>query len=219
MTVVKHPPARAKLTKADSQPLDTLTDKSEESAIEELRERLAAVSLELEAKKQELEDSNDDLASALEELEDTQTQLEETQLVLKNTEAARANSEQLRLAGSRERVLMRRPQHQEVFVVLKFRSPRALPDGGYRLFTLQQKAVDRTLRQFIANNPELDAVVMDELQFEGSPRGHYVFQRIKEDKDAPIDSSRRNFVLKEGRTEDEMITYITSVFNTHTQDL
>ncbi|KAF9184213.1 hypothetical protein BGZ51_003500, partial [Haplosporangium sp. Z 767] len=185
--------------------------KSEDSAIEELRERLAAVSLELEAKKQELEDSNDDLASALEELENTQTQLEETQLVLKNTEAARANS-------NRERVVMRQPRFQEVFVVLKFRSPRPLSDGGgYQLFTRQKRAVDRALSQFITKNPELDAVVMDELRFESSPRGHNVLMRIKEDKDAPIDSSRRNFILKEGRTEDEMITYITDVFNTHTR--
>ncbi|KAG0243751.1 hypothetical protein BG011_003084, partial [Mortierella polycephala] len=218
MTVTKRPPAHSKLSKADSRPLDTLTDKSEESAVEELREKLAAVSLELEAKKQELEESNDDLASALEELEDTQTQLEETQLALKNTEAARANSEQLRLAGNRERVVMRQPRFQEVFVVLKFRSPRPLSDGGgYQLFTRQKRAVDRALSQFITKNPELDAVVMDELRFESSPRGHNVLMRIKEDKDAPIDSSRRNFILKEGRTEDEMITYITGVFNTHTR--
>ncbi|KAF9544602.1 hypothetical protein EC957_011817 [Mortierella hygrophila] len=56
---------------------------------------------------------------------------------------------------------------------------------------------------------------MDELRFNRSPRGHNVFQRIKDDKEAPIKSSRRNFVLKEGHTEDEMVEYITHVFKKH----
>jgi len=51
-----------------------------------------------------------------------------------------------------------------------------------------------------------------------STLGHNVFQRTKDDKNAPINSSRRNFILKDGHTEDEMIEYITSVFNTHTQE-
>ena len=41
---------------------------------------------------------------------------------------------------------------------------------------------------------------------------------MKDDKDAPIEFSRRNFVLKDGPREDKMIEYITSVFNTHTQE-
>ncbi|KAG0282949.1 hypothetical protein BGZ98_006543, partial [Dissophora globulifera] len=143
--------------------------------------------------------------------------LEETQLELQNTQDAHANSERARLAANRERVLMRPPRQQEVFVVLKFRSPQPLPVGGYRLFTLLQRAVERTLSQFIADNPDLDAVVMDELRFDRSPRGHNVFQCIKDDKNAPIKSSRRNFIIKDGHTEDEMIKYITQVFKTHTQ--
>ena len=53
----------------DSQPLHT-TFGSEESAIEDLCERLAAVLLELRSTQQDLEDSNNDLVSALEDLAD-----------------------------------------------------------------------------------------------------------------------------------------------------
>lgn len=150
-------------------------------------------------------DANDGLASTQEELEDTQAKLDETQLELQNTQDSLANSERARQAANLDRILTRPPRQQEVFVVLKFRSPQPLPIGGYRLFTLQQKAVERTLNQFIAENLELDAVVMDKLRFDHSPRGHNVFQRIKDDKNAPIKSSRRNFILKDGYTEDEMV--------------
>ncbi|KAK3834996.1 MAG: hypothetical protein J3R72DRAFT_451951 [Linnemannia gamsii] len=163
-------------------------------------------------------DANDGLASTQEELEDTLAKLDETQLELQNTRDALTNSERARQEANRDRILTRPPRQQEVFVVLKFRSPQPLPVGGYRLFTLQQKAVDRTLNQFKADNPELDAIVMNELRFNRSPRGHNVFQRIKDDKEAPIKSSRRNFVLKEGHTEDEMVEYITSVFGIHTRE-
>ncbi|KAF8922905.1 hypothetical protein BGZ58_003602 [Dissophora ornata] len=156
--------------------------------MEALREQLAAISLELRNTQLDLMDAKECLA------------------------------ERARQTANRERVLMRSPRQQEVFVVLKFRSPQPLPIGGYRLFTVQRKAVDRKLSQFIADNRELDAVVMDELRFDPSPRGHNVFQRAKDDKDAPISSGRRNFILKDGHTEDEMIKYITSVFNTHTQE-
>ncbi|KAK3836816.1 MAG: hypothetical protein J3R72DRAFT_450219 [Linnemannia gamsii] len=157
----------------------------------------------------DLTDANDGLASTQEELEDTLAKLDETQLELQNTRDALANSERARQEANRDRILTRPPRQQEVFVVLKFRSPQPLPVGGYRLFTLQQKAVDRTLDQFKTDNPELDAIVMDELRFNRSPRGHNVFQRIMDDKKAPIKSSRRNFVPKEGHTEDEMVEYIT----------
>ncbi|KAG0344293.1 hypothetical protein BGZ54_005925, partial [Gamsiella multidivaricata] len=151
-------------------------------------------------------------------LEDTQVKLDETQLELQNTQDALANSKRACRAANLDRILTRPPKQQEVFVVLKFRSPQPLPVGGYRLFTLQRKAVERTVNQFIADNLELDAVVMDELRFDRSPRGHNVFQHVKDDKNAPIKSSRRNFILKDGHTENEMIEYITSVFNTHIQD-
>ncbi|KAF9969244.1 hypothetical protein BGZ73_008506 [Actinomortierella ambigua] len=165
----------------------------------------------------ELEGANDNLASAQEELEDIRAKLDETELKQQSTQDALATSETARHAANLDRIVARPPRQQEVFIVLKFRSPQPLPVGGYRLFTLQQKAVERTLNQFIADNPELDAVVMDKLRFYRSPRGHNVFQRIKDDKHAPIKSSRRNFILNDGHTEDEMVDYITSVFNIHTR--
>ncbi|KAF8930931.1 hypothetical protein BGZ47_000326 [Haplosporangium gracile] len=191
---------------------------SEESMLEALTARLEAVLLDLRNTQLDLEGVNDDLASAQEELEDTQIKLEETEFKLKNTQDALAASEEARRAANRDRILTRPPRQQEVFVVLKFRSPQPLLVGGYRLFTLQQKAVDRALIQFKADNPELDAIVLDELRFNRSPRGHNVFQCIKDDKEAPIKSSRRNFVLKEGHTEDEMVEYITHVFGIHTRE-
>ncbi|KAG0376615.1 hypothetical protein BGX24_007473 [Mortierella sp. AD032] len=184
----------------------------------ELAERLEAVSLILRNTQLDLEGANDDLASAQEELEVTLAKLAETQLELQNTRDALTNSERARQEANRDRILTRPPRQQEVFIVLKFQSPQPLPVGGYNLFTLQRKAVDRTLNQFKADNLELDAIVMDELRFNCSPRGHNVFQRIKDDKKAPIKSSRRNFVLKEGHTEDEMVDYITSVFSIHTRE-
>ncbi|KAF9403399.1 hypothetical protein BGZ94_004622 [Podila epigama] len=192
-------------------------NKSEESAMEALRKKLAAVSLDLRNTQLDLEDANDDLASAQEELQDTRARLSETELRLQNTQDALVASEHARQEANLDRVLARPPREQEVFVVLKFRSPQPLPVGGYRLFTLQEKAVERTLNQFIADHPELDAVVMDELRFDRSARGHNVFQHVKDDKKSPIKSSRRNFILKDDHTEDEMIEYISSVFNTHTR--
>ena len=131
--------------------------------MEALVARLEAVSLDLRNTQLDLEDANDDLASAQEELEDTRAKLDETEFKLQNTRNALANSERARQEANRDRILTRPPRQQEVFIVLKFQSPQPLPVGGYRLFTLQQKAVDRTLSQFKADNPELDAIVMDEL--------------------------------------------------------
>jgi len=93
-----------------------------------------------------------------------------------------------------------------------------MPNGAYRVFTLQQKSVQSTLAKFIANNVQKDAVEMDDLRFDRSPRGQFVYQHIMGDKDAPIKFSRRNFIVKDGKTEEDLIEYITLVFNTHTQE-
>ncbi|KAF9537750.1 hypothetical protein EC957_007699 [Mortierella hygrophila] len=148
----------------------------------------------------------------------TQIKLEETEFKLKNTQDALAASEEARRAANRDRVIARPESKQEVFAVLKFRRPQPLPVGAYRLFALQRKTVRSTLDQFIAKNPDLDAVEVDELRFDRSPRGQYVYQHMMDDKRAPIKFSRRRFVVKDGHTEDEMKTYILSVFNTHTRE-
>lgn len=72
--------------------------------------------------------------------------------------------------------------------------------------------------QFVTKNPELDAVEVNELRFDGSPRGQYVYQHMMEDKDAPIEFSHRRFIIWGDHKEDEVIKYILSVFNTHTRD-
>ncbi|KAF9547450.1 hypothetical protein EC957_008460 [Mortierella hygrophila] len=82
----------------------------------------------------------------------------------------------------------------------------------------ERKAIRSTLDQFIAKNPNLDAAEMDELRFDRSPRGQYVYQHMMDDKHAPIMFSRRRFVVKDGHTEDEVKTYILDVFNTHTRE-
>ncbi|KAG0247521.1 hypothetical protein BG011_001364 [Mortierella polycephala] len=191
---------------------------SQESELEALAKRLEAVSLDLRNMQLDLEDANDDLVSAQEELEDTRVKLNETELELKNAQDALAASEVARRAANRDRVVARPENKQEVFAVLKFRRPQPLPVGAFRLFALQRKAVQSTLSLFIANNPDLDAVEVDELRFDRSPRGQYVYQHMMDDKLAPIKFSRRNFELKDGHTEDEMVEYILSVFNTHTRE-
>lgn len=172
--------------------------------LEVLAARLEAVSLDLE-------DANDDLASAQEELQDTRAKLDETELKLKNTQDALA-------AANRNRVIPRPESKQEVFVVLKFRHPQPLPVDAFRLFARQRKSIQATLDQFIKGNPDLDAVEVDELRFDRSPRGQYVYHHMMDDKYAPIKFSRRRFVVKDGHTEDEMKTYILNVFNTHTRE-
>ncbi|KAF8928765.1 hypothetical protein BGZ47_001447 [Haplosporangium gracile] len=194
------------------------TSASEKSMLEGLAARLEAISLDLRNAQLDLEGVNDDLASAQEEHEDTRAKLEETELKLKNTQDALVASEEARRAANRDRVIARPESKQEVFAVLKFRRSQPLPEGAYRLFALQRKAVERTLDQFIANNPDLDAVEMDELRFDRSPRGQYVYQHMLDDKRAPIKFSRRRFVIKDGHTEDEMKTYVLNVFNTHTRE-
>ncbi|ORY88910.1 hypothetical protein BCR41DRAFT_423013 [Lobosporangium transversale] len=185
--------------------------REEPTTIEILRKRLAAISLELA-------DAKDDLEISQAQLEGTLSCLSETQLELKNTKDALANSERARLEANRDRVLSRPYGKQEVFAILKFRQPQPLPIGGYRLFALQRKAVDRTLDQFIADNPDLDPVEIAELRSDRSPRGENVYLQMKDDVAAPIDFSRRNFVLKDSKAEEEMIVYVQKVFNTHTQE-
>ncbi|KAG0374333.1 hypothetical protein BGX24_010523 [Mortierella sp. AD032] len=179
---------------------------SEESMLEALTARLEAVSLDLRNTRLDLEGANDDLASAQEELEDTRVKLDETELKLQNTQDALTASETARRTANRDRVIARPESKQEIFAVLKFRRPQPLPVGAYRLFALQRKAVRSTLDQFVAKNPDLDAVEVDELRFDRSPRGQYVYQHMMDDKHAPIKFSRRRFVIKDGHTEDEMKT-------------
>jgi hypothetical protein len=186
--------------------------------LKELASRLEAVSLDLRNMQLDLEGANDDLASAQEELEDTRAKLDDTELKLQNTQDALAACEAARRAANLDRVIARAESKQEVFAVLKFRRPQPLPVGAYRLFALQRKAVRSTLDQFIAKNPDLDAVEMDELRFDRSPRGQYVYQHMMDDKHAPIKFSRHRFVIKDGHTEGEMKMYILGVFNTHTRE-
>ncbi|KAF9344778.1 hypothetical protein BGX26_003927 [Mortierella sp. AD094] len=88
--------------------------------------------------------------------------------------------------------------------------------GGLPSHAVKQN-VKRTLTRFKARKPELDAVEMEQLWFERSPRGQFVFQHMLDDRNAPIEFSRRNFALKKKETEEEMIEYITCIFNTNTQ--
>jgi len=184
---------------------------SKESALETLVAEVEAVSLELRYMKLDLEGTKDELESARDELEDTREKLDETELELKNTKNAL-------VAANRERVLLPRPKNkQEVFAVLKFRNPQPLPVGAFCLFVLQQKAVKSTLDQFTADNPDLDAVEVEELRFDGSPRGQYVYQHMRDDKDAPIKFHYRRFVIEGDYKEGDMKEYILDVFNTHTR--
>ncbi|KAF9149372.1 hypothetical protein BGX20_006008, partial [Mortierella sp. AD010] len=190
----------------------------EDPAIEALRRELAAVSLELRNTQLDLKDVEDDLEFIQAERDTALSSLAETQLELQNARDALANSEYARREANQNRVISRPCKEQEVFVVLKFQKPQPPPVGGFRIFAQQRKVVDRRLKQFIADNPELDAVEVEELRFDRSPRGENVIQHMRRDKDAPIKLSRRNFILKDGKMEDEMVEYITQVYNTHTQE-
>ncbi|KAF9896135.1 hypothetical protein BX616_008069 [Lobosporangium transversale] len=190
----------------------------EDPSIEALRRELAAVSLVLRNTQQDLKDVEDNLAYIQAERNTALFSLAETKLDLQNARDALANSERARREANQDRVISRPCKEQEVFVILKFQKPQPSPVGGFRIFAQQRKVVDRRLKQFIADNPELDAVDVEELRFDRSPRGENVIQHMRRDKDAPIKLSRRNFILKDGKTEDEMVEYITRVFNTHTQE-
>ncbi|KAF9343692.1 hypothetical protein BGX26_005346, partial [Mortierella sp. AD094] len=166
----------------------------------------------------DLESSQADLSAALSSLVERELELGNTKVALANSGHARLNAERACLEANRERVLSRPHRKQEIFVVLKFRKPQPLPVGGYRFFALQRMAVDRTLDQFIADNPELDAIEVEALRFDRSPRGENVYQQMKGDKAAPIEFSRRDFILKKSKVEEEMVAYVQQVFNTHTHE-
>ncbi|GJJ75203.1 hypothetical protein EMPS_07561 [Entomortierella parvispora] len=171
----------------------------------------SALEAALEDATRELSELKLELEDAYDQLEDTRARLDGTELELQNTQAALA-------AANRERVLALPENRQEVFAVLKFRNPQPLPVGGFCFFARQRRAVERTLEQFIAKNPDLDAVEVDELRLERTPRARNVYQYMKGDKNAPIEFSRNNFIVKEGHTEDKMKEYILRVFNTHTRE-
>ncbi|KAG0274939.1 hypothetical protein BGZ95_009336 [Linnemannia exigua] len=150
-----------------------------------LTARLEAVSFDLRNTQLDLEGANNYPSAAQEELGDILIKFEETEFKLKNTQDALAASEEARRAANRDRVIARPESKQEVFTVLKFRRPQPFPVGAYRLFALQRKAVRSTLDQFIAKNPDLDAVEV-KLRVDRSPRGQYVYLRMMNDKRALI---------------------------------
>ncbi|KAF8926156.1 hypothetical protein BGZ47_002886 [Haplosporangium gracile] len=188
------------------------------SAQEELEDTRA----KLDETELKLQNSQDALAASEAARRASETTLRsalhDTHDALATSEAARHASETALHSANRDRVIARPDSKQEVFTVMKFRRPQLLPVGAFRLFALQRKAVRSTLDQFIAKNPDLDAVEVDELRFDRSPGGQYVYQHMMDDKDAPIKFSRRRFVVKDGHTEDDMKTYILNVFNTHTRE-
>ncbi|KAF9206413.1 hypothetical protein BGZ49_002504 [Haplosporangium sp. Z 27] len=65
-------------------------------------------------------------------------------------------------------------------------SGKLAPVGGFRFFALHRKAVDRTLNQFIADIPKLDAVEVEELRFDRSTGGESVYQQMKVHKAAAL---------------------------------
>ncbi|KAF9435901.1 hypothetical protein BGZ76_005295, partial [Entomortierella beljakovae] len=166
----------------------------------------------LEEKEQELKNSELALANSEYARQATKTELNdelsahvETKLKLQNVKDALVNSERARLEANRNRVLPRLPKEQEVFVVVKFQTPQP----RFRIFTMQRRTVDRTLKQFIAENADLDPIELKKLRFDPSPRGENVIQHMRRDKDAPIKLTNRSFVLRsEDNTEAEMIAYI-----------
>ncbi|KAF9425769.1 hypothetical protein BGZ76_003081, partial [Entomortierella beljakovae] len=115
----------------------------------------------------------------------------ETKLKLQNIKNELVNSKRARQEANLNRVLLRPPKDQEVFVVLTFRKPLQLPVEGFRIFAQQQKLIKSRVNQFIANNPELEAVEVKELRFDPSPKDN---------------------------TELEMIEYLTKVIHTYTKD-
>ncbi|KAF8970750.1 hypothetical protein BGZ46_010403 [Entomortierella lignicola] len=178
------------------------------------------VEKEQELKNSELAFANSEYARqvAKAELNEELSAHAETKLKLQNIKNELVNSERARQEANRNRVLPRPPKDQEVFVVLRFKKPQPLPVGGFRIFAQQRKLIDIKVNQFIADNPELDAVKVKELRFDPSPRGENVIQHMKRDKDAPIKLKYRSFVLRgNDNTEPEMIEYITKVFHTYTR--
>ncbi|KAF9910907.1 hypothetical protein BX616_010752 [Lobosporangium transversale] len=180
----------------------------------------------LEEKELELKNSKLALANSEYARQGTKAELDkelsshaETKLELQNVKDAFVNCERALQEANQNRVLPRPSKDQEIFVVLKFQKPQPLPVGGFRIFAQQRKLIDGRVKQFITDNPELDAIEVKELRFDPSPRGDNVIQHMRRDKDAPIKLNNRSFVLRsENNTEAEMIGYITKVFHTYTRD-
>ncbi|KAF9343427.1 hypothetical protein BGX26_005733 [Mortierella sp. AD094] len=109
-------------------------------SIEELRRKLAAVTLQLRITQLDLVDAKDDLESsqadldaALSNLEEKEHELEDTKVALANGELAlvekerelentKVNRKCALQEANRNRVLARSPNKQEIFAVLKFRN-------------------------------------------------------------------------------------------------
>ncbi|KAG0018036.1 hypothetical protein BGZ80_007627 [Entomortierella chlamydospora] len=98
----------------------------------------------------------------------------------------------------------------------RHRQPKPLPDGAYHFLARQWKAVDQVIENYKAKHPELGAVEMEELRVDPTPRVQNVYMQMKDDAEAPIEFSRQNFILKKGKTEDEMIAYMQRAFSLYT---
>ncbi|KAF9163133.1 hypothetical protein BGX20_001431 [Mortierella sp. AD010] len=199
----------------------------EDPAVEALRKGLAAITLELNKKQEELESARAELEAVQSSL---QGELEScspiSQQELQDTKVALATSERdlqatnLELVEANRHRVHPRPdeQQEEVFVVLRFRQPKPLPDGAYHFLARQRKAIDQVIENYKAKHSELDAVEIEELRVGPTPRAKNVYMRMKVDAEAPIEFSRQNFILKDGKTESEMIAYIHRAFSAYTQE-
>ncbi|KAF9377146.1 hypothetical protein BGX21_003274 [Mortierella sp. AD011] len=209
----------------------------EDPAVEALRKGLAAITLELNKKQEELESARaeleavqsslqGELESVRDELDAVQSNLAGSQQELQDTKVALATSERdlqatnLELVEANRHRVHPRPdeQQEEVFVVLRFRQPKPLPDGAYHFLARQRKAIDQVIENYKAKHSELDAVEIEELRVGPTPRAKNVYMRMKVDAEAPIEFSRQNFILKDGKTESEMIAYIHRAFSAYTQE-
>ncbi|KAF9349213.1 hypothetical protein BGX26_012444 [Mortierella sp. AD094] len=201
--------------------IDTKDDlESTQADLDAVLSSLVERELELENTKLALANSEYARQVAKAELDKELSSHAKTKLELQNIKDALVNCERARQEANHNRVLPRPPKGQEVFAVLKFQKPQSLPVGGFRIFTQQRKTIDGNLKQFIADNPELDAVEIERLRFDPSPRGENVIQHMRRDKDAPTKLTNRSFVLKDHNSDSEevMIEYVTKVFTTYTQD-
>ncbi|KAG0001432.1 hypothetical protein BGZ80_003447 [Entomortierella chlamydospora] len=194
--------------------------------LESTQANLDAALSNLEEKDLELKNSELALANSEYTRQVTKAELDkersshaETKLELQNIKGALVNTERTLQEANQNRVLPRPPKDQEIFIVLKFNNLQPSPVGGFRIFAQQRKVIDGRIKQFITDNPELDAVEVKELRFDPSPREENVIQHMRRDKDAPIKLTNRSFVLRgEKNTEPEMIAYIREVFHTYTKD-
>ncbi|KAF9199338.1 hypothetical protein BGZ49_010564, partial [Haplosporangium sp. Z 27] len=207
---------------------------AQESNIDKLQEELAALTLELRNERQDLLDAEKDLESTQVDLDTALSNLAERDLELENTKAALSNSDHAR-QEAKAKLDKELSAHAETKLELQnikdalVNSERArqeanrnrlqTPQPRFRIFTMQRQTVDRILKQFIADNANLDPIELKNLRFDPSPKGENVIQHMRRDKDAPIKLTNRSFVLRgDNNTEPEMIEYITKVFNTYTKD-